>query len=205
VSNRKIAVIVGILFFVQMITFMIGSALIQSFLDGNASRITLTLGVGLEMCSGLAVVAIGLLMYRVLKVANKKLALGYPVFRIIEFAVSTICGIYLLNKLQVVPNYQLLIYIPTALGGLILAYLLFVSRLVPRPIAAIGIIGYALLFLGVLVDLPSSVDMNHMPGLLFLIPGSLFEFILFPIWSIAKGFKMPQRGKPFQEILKAGL
>jgi len=152
----------------------------------------LPLGVLLEMCSGLAVVAIGLLMYQVLKVVSKRLALGYPVFRIIEFSVSAICGIYLLQNLKVVPNYQLLIYIPTAIGGLILTYLLFVSRLVPRPIAIVGLIGYALLLLGVMIDLPSSVDMNKVPGLLFLIPGSLFEFILYPIWLIAKGFSLPE-------------
>jgi hypothetical protein len=191
-SNRKIAVIVGVLFFVQMITFVIGSALIQSFLDGDASKTILTLGVLLEMCSGIAVVAIGLLMYHVLKVVNKKLALGYPVFRIIEFAVSAICGIYLLSQLQVVPNYQLLIYIPTGIGGLILTHLLFVSKFIPRPIAIIGLIGYVLLLLGVVVDFSSSVDMNKMPGLLFLIPGSLFEFVLFPIWLIAKGFHLPE-------------
>jgi hypothetical protein len=171
---------------------MIGSAFIQSFLDGNANTTRLTLGVLLEICSGFAVVAIGLLMYRVLKAVNKRLALGYPLLRIIEFAVSAICGLYLLLNLKVVPNYQLLIYIPTAIGGLILAYLLFVSRLVPRPIAIVGLIGYALLWLGVMIDWPSSVDMNKMPALLFLIPGSLFEFILFPIWLIAKGFNLSE-------------
>ena len=84
-KNRRIAVIVGILFFFQLITFLIGSSLIQAYLDGDARRATLTMGVLLEMCAGLAVVAIGILMYRVLKTVNKKLALGYPIMRILEF------------------------------------------------------------------------------------------------------------------------
>jgi hypothetical protein len=190
-SNRRSAVVVGVLFFVQMITFMLGSALIQSFLDGDASKTMLTLGVLLEMCSGVAVVTIGLLTYRFLKVVDRRLAPGYPVFRVVEFAVSAVCGVYLLSQLQVVPNYQLLIYIPTGVGGLILTYLLFVSRLVPRLIAVVGLVGYASLLLGVVVDYSGSVELDRMPGLVFLIPGGLFELVLFPIWLIARGFKLP--------------
>ena len=48
------------------------------------------------------------------------------------------CGVHLLVQLQVVPNHLLWVYVPTGLGGLILTYLLFVARLVPRPIAALA-------------------------------------------------------------------
>ena len=141
-SRRKIAVAVGLLFFVQMITAMFGTSLIQAFVDGNPDQTPLTVGVLLMMCSGVAVVGIGVLMYQVLKSVNYRLALAYPVLRIIEFAVSASCGIYLLTQLEVVPNHPLRVYIPTGLGGLVLTYLLFVSRLVPRPIAVLGFVGY---------------------------------------------------------------
>lgn len=169
---------------------MVGSGLIQTFLDGEASKATLIVGVAFEMISGVAIVTIGLLLYRILKVVNKKVALGYPIFRIIEFAFSATCGIYLIYKLEVVPNYQLIIYIPTAIGGLILTYLLYISKLVPRPIAIIGLLGYFLLLIGSLVDFPTSLDINKMPGILTLIPGGLFEFVFFPIWLIVKGFNL---------------
>jgi hypothetical protein len=52
------------------------------------------------VCSGIAVVGIGLLMYRVLKPVNQRLALWYPVLRIVELAVSTACGVYLLANLR---------------------------------------------------------------------------------------------------------
>ncbi len=55
-SRRKIAVSVGILFFVQMINAMIGTSLIQAFVDGDPDRTPVTVGVLLMMCSGLAVV-----------------------------------------------------------------------------------------------------------------------------------------------------
>ena len=187
-SRRKIAVTVGILFIVQMVTAMIGTSLIQAFVDGDTARGPMTVGVLLMMCSGIAVVGIGLLMYRVLKTVNQRLAFWYPVLRIVEFAVSTACGIYLLSQLQVVPNHLLWVYIPTGIGGLILTYLLFVSRLVPRPIAVLGLVGYAALSMGVPLDLLGVLDMNKGPGLLLLAPGGLFEFVFMPIWLIAKGF-----------------
>jgi hypothetical protein len=121
--HRRISVAVGCLFFFQLITFLIGSSLVQQYLDGDASRNTLPVGVALEMCAGLAVVAIGLLMYQVLKVVHRQLALAYPVMRITEFAVSAVLALYLLTQLEAVPNRLLWVYIPTGIGGLILNYL----------------------------------------------------------------------------------
>jgi hypothetical protein len=187
-SRRAIAVTVGVLFVVQMVTAMVGTSLIQAFLDG-ANEAAPTVGVLLMMCSGIAVVGIGLLMYQVLKDVNQRLAVWYPILRIIEFAVSAACGVYLLTKLQVVPNHLLWVYIPTGIGGLILTYLLFVSRLVPRPIAVLGLVGYAALSIGVPLDLAGVLDMNEGTGLVLLAPGGLFEFLLMPIWLITKGFR----------------
>lgn len=197
-SRRKIAVIVGILFFVQMVTAMVGTSLIQAFVDGDTDRAPLTVGVLLMMCSGIAVVGIGLLMYQVLKAVNHRLAFWYPVLRVIEFTVSTVFGIYLLTQLEVVPNHLLWVYIPTGIGGLILTYLLFVSRLVPRPIAVLGFVGYVSLSLGVPLDLLDVLDMNKGPGLALLAPGGLFEFVFLPIWLIAKGFRSPLSGQEFR-------
>ena len=201
-SRRKIAITVGVLFFAQMATAMAGTSLIQAFVDGNNERAPLTAGVLLMICSGLAVAGIGLLMYRVLRDVNQKIALWYPVLRVAEFAVSTLCGVYLLIQLQVVPNYLLWVYIPTGIGGLVLNYLLFVSRLVPRPIAVLGLVGYGLFSLGVPLDLVGVLDMNQGTGMLVLVPGFLFEFVVLPIWLIAKGFNPSRRiDAPLSPIL----
>lgn len=189
-SRRTIAVVVGILFIVQMVTAMAGTTLIQAFVDGTTEARP-TAGVLLMMCSGLAVVGIGLLMYQVLKTVNQRLAIWYPILRIIEFAVSAVCGIYLLVQLQVVPNHLLWVYVPTGIGGLIFTYLLFVSVLVPRPIALLGLVGYTALSVGVSLDLLGVLDMNAGPGMALLAPGGLFEFVVLPIWLIAKGFRRP--------------
>jgi hypothetical protein len=188
-SQKKIAVTVGILFIVQMATAMVGTSLIQAFIDGNRDRAPLTAGVLLMVCSGLAVVGIGFLMYQVLKDVNEKVARWYPTLRLTEFAVSTFCGVYLLIHLQVVPHHLLWVYIPTGIGGLVLNYLLWVSRLVPRPIAALGLVGYGLFSLGVPLDLLGVLNMNDGVGMLILAPGFLFEFVVLPLWLLAKGFR----------------
>lgn len=192
-SRRTIATTVGILFVAQMLTAMIGTSLIQAFLDGNTARAPLSGGVFLMVCSGVAVVGIGFLMYRVLKDVNQKIARWYPALRITEFAVSTACGLFLLIQLQVVPNHLLWVYIPTGIGGLVLNYLLFVSRLVPRSIAVLGLAGYGLFSLGVPLDLLGVLNMNEGAGMLILVPGFLYELIVLPIWLIAKGFTCPSQ------------
>ena len=191
ISRRRIAVGVALLFFLQMITAMFGTSLIAAFEAGDTARGPLTAGVLLMICSGLAVVGIGLLMYQVLKDVDRRLALWYPVLRVAELSVSVVAGAYLLRQLEVIPNHLLWVYIPTGLGGLVMTYLLFVSRLVPRPIAALGILGYAALLLGVPLDLLGVLSMDEGLGLLLLAPGGLFEFVLLPIWLLAKGFRSP--------------
>lgn len=201
-SRRRIATTVGILFVVQMVTAMFGTSMIQAFVDGNTDRTSMTLGVALMMCAGLAVVAIGLLMYPVLKDVNRRLAVWYPILRITEFTVSAACGVYLLAQSEVVPNHMLWIYVPTGLGGIILTYLLVVSRLVPRPIALLGLAGYVSLTLGVPLDLLGVLDMSAGAGLLLVVPGGLFELVFLPVWLMAKGFSAPRAA---QELNSPGL
>jgi hypothetical protein len=189
-STRKISVAIGVLFIVQMVSAMIGTSLIQAFVDGNPDKASLTLGVLLMTISGLAVVGIGVLAYRVLRIFNQKLAIWYPIMRIIEFTVSAACGIYLLATLQVVPDHMLWVYIPTAVGGLIFTYLLLVSQIVPRLIAVLGLVGYSALMLGTALDFLGVVDINAGLGMILLAPGGLFEAIVLPIWLIVRGFKL---------------
>ena len=189
--NKGVAVSVGILFFFQLSTFLIGSSMIQTYLDGDAGRATLSIGVLLEMLAGLAVVAIGFLMYRVLRTVDRKLGLLYPIMRVLEFGISAILAAYLLSQLQEFPNHLLWVYVPTGIGGLILNYLLFISRMVPRPIAVLGFVGYALLLLVVPLDLLGVVEQGSGAGLVILIPGALYEFVILPTWLIARGFRHP--------------
>ena len=187
------ATAVGVLFVVQMVTAMFGTSMIQAFVDGDTDRAPMTLGVLLMMCAGLAVVGIGLLMYPVLKDVNPRLAVWYPVLRITECLVSAACGVYLLAQSQVVPNHLLWVYVPTGLGGIVLTYLLFVSRLVPRAIALLGLVGYVAAHRRSAPGPPRRPrHERRVPGLLLVVPGGLFELVFLPTWLITKGFSAPR-------------
>ena len=187
-STRKTAIIVGLLFLVSTLTFMIGSNLIRSFLiDETHNKSPLILGVILEIICGVAVVGIGVLMFPILKLFNKRLALGYVIFRVIECTIIIVGGIYLLSLLEFMWKYEMIIFVFTALGGLIFSYLLYLSKLVPRYLSGLGIIGYVMLFLGVVLDMFSIFNINDGAGMLIYLPGGLFELFL-PIWLFIKGF-----------------
>ena len=187
-STKRIAVIVGLLFLVSTLTFMIGSNQIRSFLiDVSQNKSPLFLGVILEIICGVAVVGIGVLMFPILKLFKKRLALGYVIFRIIECTIIIVGGIYLLSLLEFMWKYEMIIFVFTALGGLIFSYLLYLSKLVPRYLSGLGIIGYLMLFLGVLLDMFSIFNINDGAGMLLYLPGGLFELFL-PIWLFIKGF-----------------
>jgi hypothetical protein len=184
----RIAIIVGLLFLVSTLTFMIGSNQIRSFLiDVSQNKSPLFLGVILEIICGVAVVGIGVLMFPILKLFKKRLALGYVIFRIIECTIIIVGGIYLLSLLEFMWKYEMIIFVFTALGGLIFSYLLYLSKLVPRYLSGLGIIGYLMLFLGVVLDMFSIFNINDGAGMLLYLPGGLFELFL-PIWLFIKGF-----------------
>jgi hypothetical protein len=190
-STRKTAIIVGLLFLVSTLTFMIGSNLIQSFLiDKTQNKSPLIIGVILEIICGVSVVGIGVLMFPILKLFNKKLALGYVVFRGFECVIIIIGGIYLISLLKLMWKYEMIIFVFTALGGLMFSYLLFQSKLIPRYLSGLGIIGYAMLFLGVVLNMFNIFNMSDGAGMLIYLPGGLFELFL-PLWLFIKGFNSP--------------
>lgn len=187
-STRIIAVLLGVLFLISTITFMIGSGLIRSFfINEIPNKTSLVIGVLLEIACGVAVVGIAVLMFPILKMFNKRLASGYVIFRIIECAIIIAGGIYLLSLLRLLWKNEMIIFLFTGLGGLIFSYLLYQSNLIPRWLAGLGLIGYAMLSTGVLLDLSGYFYMNSDAGMLLYIPGGLFELLL-PIWLFIKGF-----------------
>jgi hypothetical protein len=196
-STRLIAVFVGVLFLTATVTFATGSGLIRSFiLAGNSDKTSLIMGVLLEIACGVSVVCIGVLMFPILKVFNNRLALGYIVFRIFECAMIIGSGMYLLLLLKPIWKHEMIIFLFTGLGGLIFSYLLYQSRLVPRALSLLGAVGYALLSVGVLLDLFGFFNMSSNAGMLIYIPGGLFELFL-PVWLFIKGFNVSKSACEF--------
>jgi hypothetical protein len=84
-------------------------------------------------------------------------------------------------------NYEMIIFLFTGIGGLILSYLLYQSRLVPRWLSVLGFVGYAMLSIGTVFDMAGVMQMDGTTGMLVYLPGGLFELLL-PIWLFIKGF-----------------
>lgn len=178
--------------------------------DANA----LTAGALLAFVDGLAVVGIAVLMFPLLKPTSEPLALGYVGLRVSELGVvllymaSPLLVIALANGLHdgtvdasasrsLGPALKawhdvamVLIYLFTGAAGGIIGFLLYRSKLVPRPLAVLGLIGYPVLLVGAVLDMFGLIDTTQGAGLLALVPGGLFELIL-PIWLLAKGFSHP--------------
>ena len=68
-----------------------------------------------------------------------------------------------------------------------LCYLLYKTRLIPRLISAIGILGYASVLVSAPLDLIGLIDTTATGGILY-IPGALFELFILPAWLFIKGF-----------------
>lgn len=188
ISPRKAAIIVGILFLTSTFTFAIGSAFIESFITGeNLSKTSLMIGVLLEVYCGVAVAGIGVVMFPILRIFNKRLALGYAIFRSLDFVFILANGVFLLSLFKLLQNYDLMIYAANGIGGLIFSYVLYRSKLIPRSLSVLGLIGYAVLLIGVPLELFGYINMDIGAGLTFYVPGGLFELIL-PIWLFVKGF-----------------
>ena len=150
----------------------------------------------LELISAAAMIAMGFLMFPILKPENKNLALGYVVCRIIDGLIFIIAGIILLpliitagasDSSTLILEVRDWIYIITdytfGIGFLILSYLLYQLRLVPRFILAWGIIASTWMLAAVLLNLLSPAipfEISHLPMIL--------NEVFLAIWLIVKGF-----------------
>ena len=175
----------------------------------NANQVII--GVLLYLIDNAAVVVIPIMLFPIFKKHNEALALGYVGARIIEgaiFIVSVISLLLLLTLSQEfvksgapdVPYFQTLGTLLLAahdwafllgltvfsLGSLVLNYILYQSKLIPRWLSGWGFIGAALTLAASLIpqlgySLSSSIDtlMNS--------PIALQEMV-FAVWLIVKGF-----------------
>jgi hypothetical protein len=167
------------------------------------------------LINDIGIVFIGLLMFPILKKQSESMALGYVSMRIFE-SIFLIVGV--IFAMMLIPLSQAFIkagatdvtsfqaigavlkqaeywfmapmqLIPLGLGGVILTTMLYRSKLVPRFLSVVGIIGYALLLPGAILTLLGVLDASPgAPGSILAIPVAVWEIILMPIWLYAKGF-----------------
>lgn len=179
-----------------------------------ADAVALKSAALLALVCGIANVAIALLVYPLLKNHSVRLALGYVALRVGELGPILL---YLVTPLLLValgerlldgsvdasaanhlgPLLQALyavslrmVFLFTGMSGITFAYLLYRTRLIPRPIAVLGLVGYPMLIVGAILYLFHLIDFLQGVGLLFAWVVGLFELIL-PLWLIIRGFHKP--------------
>lgn len=105
-KNRKIAIIVGVLFIWAIVALFIGQALYNPVLDSPdyldntyPNKIAVIIGILIEFTGFLGLVFIPVLLYPILKKHNQILALGYVGFRVLEVMLLSVAQI---NKLLLI-------------------------------------------------------------------------------------------------------
>jgi hypothetical protein len=164
----------GVLFIITFITSIAALALFQSVLDDPAGYIAgggkdnqIYLGAFLEFLLVLANVGTAVVLYPIARRQNEFLAIGYVGARIIESVfiaagIILVLGVVTLRQdspdaadlavsLAALKDWTFLfgpgLVVPFG-NGLILGYLMYRSRLVPRPWPWLGLIGGPLLLFG---------------------------------------------------------
>ena len=163
------------------------------------------------------IVFIGLLMFPILKKRSESMALGYLSMRIFE-SILMIVGVFFammliplshefikagaidVNSYQAIGSVlkqaenwflNILQLIFLGLGGIILTTMLYQTKLVPRSISVVGIVGYALLLPAAVLALFGVLDPTPGgSGTIVAVPVAIFEIILMPVWLFAKGFNV---------------
>jgi hypothetical protein len=214
-SNRKTAIIVGVLFITATVAYSIGMILLDPILGGsdyltkaseNANQ--MIIGALLVLIDAIAVAGIGIVIFPILKKYNEASALGYAGARIVEGVLFMINAITILTLLTLSQEfakagaldafyyqtlgtvllsagnwfYLLGLGLVFALSALILNFVLYKSKLVPRWLSGWGLIGAALVFANYLLE---SFGIN--PVEILFLPIAVQEMV-FAVWLIVKGF-----------------
>jgi hypothetical protein len=213
--NRKVAIIVGVLFLIATVIIIIGGIFSSSIYAPDYLTAVATngnqviLGALLEIAATAAIVGIPIAMFPILKKYNEGLALGYVGTRIFEGLTIFLNTILLLSILALSQEFvntgapdasyfqasgalllavreriSILVDFPFPLGAVIFNYLLYKTKLTPRWLAILGLIGGALWFATAPVRM---FDFNPESMEFLALPIAAQEMIL-ALWLIVKGF-----------------
>ena len=210
-SHRRISLAAGIAYlltFVSIPTLALYTSVKKAnYVVGSGPNTAAMVGGLLEIIVGVAGIATAVILFPILKKQNETLSLGLVAARILESAtifvgVAFILSIVTLQQngagTEALPTGHVLVvlydrifllgqsFMP-AICDLLLGYMLYKSRLVPRGLAMIGIVGGPVLLLGYLLVLFGAIDQHGgLAGLSALLV-AVFEFSL-GVWLIVKGF-----------------
>jgi hypothetical protein len=185
------------------------------YILGAGADTRIELGALLEIITAIANIATAVVLFPILRRVSESIALGYVATRIVEGTIIVVGVISLLSVLTLRQDFaeaggadsgslniagQSLVAFHEGtrlLGpqlcagfgnGILLGYLMYVSGLVPRRMALLGLIGGPLAVAGGILVLFGAFDPFSAPLFLITVPEILWEASL-TIWLIVKGFR----------------
>jgi hypothetical protein len=178
-----------------------------NYILGSGPNTAAITGGILEIIVALAGIGTAVVLFPMLKKKNEGLALGLVASRILEAATIFLGVAFLLSIVTLrhdragadalVTSHTLVIlydrifllgqsFMP-AVNDLLLGFVLYQTRLVPRILSRIGLVGAPLLVAGYLAVLFGIIGQHGGLAGLSALPVALFEFSL-GVWLVVKGF-----------------
>jgi hypothetical protein len=211
-SPRKIAMAAGILYLLTFVSIPIGflySSVLNdpNYIVGSGPDTPVIIGGILEIIVALAGIGTAVALYPVVKRQNEGVALGFIGSRVLEASTifaDVVCLLAIVTLRRAGVGADALIIgkalvalyglfrlgqnLMPAVNDLLLGYLLYQSRLVPRVLPLLGFIGAPLLIANTIVFMfgITSGPIFVLTGI-GVLPIALFEFSL-GVWLTVKGF-----------------
>lgn len=210
-TARKISMTAGVLYLLTFVSIptlaLYGPIHEPNFILGSGPDTAVFIGGILEIIVALAGIGTAVVLYPVLKIQNEGFALGLVSSRVLEagtiFAgVAFLLSVVSLRQAEagadalatshaLVTLYDRIFlvgqsFLP-AVNDLLLGFLLYKSRLVPRILALVGIVGGPLLIVGFISVMFGFIGRFDSMAALSAVPVALFEFSL-GVWLVVKGF-----------------
>lgn len=216
-SMRKTALVAGVLYLITFLSSIPAVALLgpvlsnPNYIVSAGSDTQVIAGAFLDLVNALAGIGTAVALYSVVKRQHEGFALGFVTTRMFEAATIVIGVVSILaivslrqaaaaggDAASLVPIGRMLVavrdwtfligpgFMP-ALSALLLGTLMYRSRLVPRVIPVLGLIGAPLLLsanLGIMFGINTQISVWSAIGL----PGIFFWELLLGLWMTFKGF-----------------
>lgn len=209
--HRRISLAAGIAYVLTFVSIptlaLYNSVKGANYVLGSGTDAVTTFGGLLEITVALAGIATAVILFPMLKKQNETFALGLVAARILESGTIFVGVAFLLSIVTLRQNgagagalasshalvalYDRIFllgqsFMP-AVCDLLLGYMLYKSRLVPRRLSVIGIVGGPVLLVGYLLVMFGAIDQHGGVAGLSALLVAVFEFSL-GIWLIVKGF-----------------
>ena len=211
-STRKTALVAGVLYLITFVSvptlFLYTQVRGANYILGSGPDTRVFIGVILEVIVALAGIGTAVALYPVVKRQNEGVALGFVGTRTLEGTLTFASAVSLLavvalrqagaGPAELVTSHALIGLhdwtftlsqsLMPAVNALLIGSLLYQSRLVPRALPVLGMIGSPLLIAAVVLTVFGVIDYGSAANGLLALPIAVWEFSL-GVYLTVKGFR----------------